>query len=205
MRVPGVHRVTAAPGRGAGQSRRVLLVLTGLLVASGIVRAVDGIGLALAGGAPAEAATAAAGTQPAQCVADPDIAPLLEAMKARETAAVDKEARLAAREAALQDANKALEARLAALRSAQAELSRSLTIADQAAEADVTRLVAVYEAMKPKDAVALFGAMDTTFAAGFIGRMRPESAAAILAGMEPKQAYTISAVLAGRNANAPKN
>lgn len=84
-------------------------------------------------------------------------------------------------------------------------MSKALTIADDAAEGDVTRLVAVYENMKPKDATALFAVMDADFAAGFLARMKPEAAAAIMAGLDPKVAYTISAVLAGRNARAPRN
>jgi flagellar motility protein MotE (MotC chaperone) len=35
--------------------------------------------------------------------------------------------------------------------------------------------------------------------------MRPEAAAAVLAGLDPGKAYAISAVLAGRNAKAPKS
>jgi hypothetical protein len=35
--------------------------------------------------------------------------------------------------------------------------------------------------------------------------MRADAAAAVLSGLDPKVAYTISAILAGRNANAPVN
>jgi len=34
--------------------------------------------------------------------------------------------------------------------------------------------------------------------------MRPEAAAAIMAGLTPQAAHTFSVVLAGRNANVPK-
>jgi flagellar motility protein MotE (MotC chaperone) len=34
--------------------------------------------------------------------------------------------------------------------------------------------------------------------------MQPASAAAILAGMKPETAYAVSALIAGRNARAPK-
>jgi flagellar motility protein MotE (MotC chaperone) len=46
--------------------------------------------------------------------------------------------------------------------------------------------------------------MDPDFAAGFLGRMRPAAAAGIMAGLSPQKAYTISVLLAGRNAQAPK-
>ena len=54
-------------------------------------------------------------------------------------------------------------------------------------------------------AALMFAVMDADFAAGFLARMKPEAAAAIMAGLDPKVAYTISAVLAGRNARAPRN
>ena len=53
-------------------------------------------------------------------------------------------------------------------------------------------------------AAALFQLMEPSFAAGFLGRMRADAAAAILAGLEPDLAYSISVVLAGRNANVPR-
>ena len=47
-------------------------------------------------------------------------------------------------------------------------------------------------------------AMEPDFAAGFLGRMRPDAAAAVMAGLTPETAYSISVILAGRNATAPK-
>ena len=79
-----------------------------------------------------------------------------------------------------------------------------MATADKAAENDIGRLTAVYENMKPDQAAALFRLMEPSFAAGFLGRMRPDSAAAILAGLEPDLAYSISVVLAGRNADVPR-
>jgi len=46
--------------------------------------------------------------------------------------------------------------------------------------------------------------MAPDFAAGFLSRMQPAAAAAIMAGMTPEQAYSISVLIAGRNAMAPK-
>jgi flagellar motility protein MotE (MotC chaperone) len=80
-----------------------------------------------------------------------------------------------------------------------------VAVADQAADADVTRLVTMYENMKPKEAAPLFEVMAPDFAAGFLARMRPDAAASVLAGLNPKTAYTISVIMAGRNAGVPKN
>ena len=94
---------------------------------------------------------------------------------------------------------------MAKLAAAEEKLNETLARADGASEADLTRLTDVYQSMKPKDAAALFATMAPEFAAGFLGRMRPEASAAILSGMSPENAYTISVILAGRNANVPKN
>ena len=95
--------------------------------------------------------------------------------------------------------------RLEELRAAEAELAATVAQVETAAESDLGRLVQVYESMKPGDAAALFQTMAPEFAAGFIGRMNPNAAAAILTGLEPDTAYTISVIIAGRNANAPRN
>ncbi|KIN65935.1 hypothetical protein Z945_982 [Sulfitobacter noctilucae] len=91
------------------------------------------------------------------------------------------------------------------LEEAEANLRRTLSLTDGAAEDDLARLTAVYENMKPKDAAALFATMEPDFAAGFLGRMRPDYAAAVMTGLPPDVAYSISVILAGRNANAPKS
>ncbi len=56
--------------------------------------------------------------------------------------------------------------------------------------------------MKPKDAAVLFEAMDAGFAAGFLSRMRAEAASALFSNLSPEKAYALSAIMAGRNANA---
>ena len=105
---------------------------------------------------------------------------------------------------ALSLAEQGARARLVELQSAEAALAATMTRAETAADADVARLVAVYEAMKPKEAAALFSEMEPQFAAGFLGRMKPEAAAAVMAGLPPKTAYSFSVLLAGRNAAAPR-
>lgn len=131
-------------------------------------------------------------------------AALLQALKEREAQVQAADAAAQDRMAALDLAEKAIDQRLQELAAAEASLKEVLAIADGAAEQDLARLTAVYEAMKPTDAAALFDAMAPDFAAGFLGRMQPASAAAVMAGMPPEKAYSISALIAGRNANAPK-
>ena len=95
--------------------------------------------------------------------------------------------------------------KMAELVEVEAALRETLSLADGASEADLSRLTSVYEQMKPKEAAALFETMDPAFSAGFMARMRPDAAAGILAKLSPQAAYSISAILAGRHALVPKN
>jgi flagellar motility protein MotE (MotC chaperone) len=178
--------------------RGTLFIVAMLFATSGALRLGSGVGTALA---QAEAAPDMAATMsPATCEQP---AALAEALSLREGRLVVREAALNDRQAALQLADEAITERLAALEAMEARLRETLALADGAAEADIERLTAVYQAMKPKDAAALFETMSPEFAAGFLGRMVPEAAAAILSGMSADAAYGISVIVAGRNAGAP--
>ena len=129
---------------------------------------------------------------------------MLAAFKQRESELAAREAEIEDRMKALQIADEAIDQKLVALQEAEEKLAETLSLADGATGADVTRLTTVYEQMKPKDSAKLFEEMDPAFAAGFLARMRPDAAAGIMAGLSPEAAYTISVVLAGRNGNVPK-
>lgn len=204
----GAGTVATDPRRPARRSRQragrsALMVIALLLGGSGLMRIATGAGHALDSSGQ-DAAEAVAAPDPAVCESEPGALVLLASLR-------DREARLAAREAEIADrartselAGAAIDRKLADLVAAEERLAALLTLADDAADADVARLVTVYENMKPKDAAPLFAEMDPDFAAGFLARMRPDAAAAILAGLDPKTGYTISALLAGRNATVPK-
>jgi flagellar motility protein MotE (MotC chaperone) len=179
-------------GRGA------LFIVAMLFATSGALRLGSGVGTALARAEDAPDDVALAAT--ASCELP---AALAEALSAREDRLVLHEAALNDRQAALALADQAITERLAELEAMETRLRETLALADGAAEADIERLTAVYQAMKPKDAAALFEAMSPDFAAGFLGRMAPDSAAAILSGMSAEAAYGISVIVAGRNAGAP--
>ncbi|MEM6564819.1 MAG: hypothetical protein AAF665_10255 [Pseudomonadota bacterium] len=132
------------------------------------------------------------------------VARMLAAFQEREARVERLEYEIEMRRKALEVADEEIAKRLNVLRDAEASLSAMLSIADTAAEDDLAALTTVYENMKPKNAAAVFEEMEPDFAAGFLGRMRPDAAAGIMAGLSPEQAYTISVILAGRNANAPK-
>ena len=130
---------------------------------------------------------------------------LLTSLRNREGDVETRETALDMRAKALDVAQFEIERRLDALEAAEKRLEATLTLAQTASEDDLARLTSVYENMKPKDASELFEEMEPEFAAGFIARMRPDSAAKIMSGLNPQAAYSISVMLAGRNARAPKS
>ncbi len=195
-----MRRKTSPPRR---QRRVALPVLLVFLIGSGDLR----IGLTASHALDTATAAPAAAAQPdPSCTADEEgLRTMLEGLTSRDAALKEREARIAIREKAVALAVSEAEKRIAALEEAEAKLSATLAQADQAAEKDVDRLVAVYEKMKPKVAATLFSEMEPDFAAGFLARMRPDAAAAIMAGLDPKTAYAISVMFAGRNAAAPRS
>lgn len=214
----GGGRSGQRPRRGTGRGRGVLAVIGVLLIGSAVIRL--GVGAALAldnlpagdpSGAEEDVAEAEAAVEhvaasaPGVCVGEEDLAPALEALRAREAQITQREADLRSRMQALRVAETAIEEKLAAMQETEQRLRATLAMAETAAEEDIAQLTQVYANMKPREAAALFAQMEPDFAAGFLGRMRPDAAAAILSGMDPQAAYTISVMLAGRNANAPKN
>jgi flagellar motility protein MotE (MotC chaperone) len=199
------------------RARGALATIGGLLIASAVLRAVSGAteavaleGPILISGPPASvpepmpaSAGAPASEAQIQRVTEADIAPLLEALDAREERLRQREEALAVRLQALAVAEREIEEQMVALSAAEESLRQTMTMARSAAEEDVLRLTDVYANMKPKQAALLFEEMAPEFAAGFLARMNPQAAAAIMAGLDPRTAYTISVIVAGRNANAP--
>lgn len=187
----------AKPIKRKSAGRGTLLILALILASAGALRVGAVIGEAMAGNAAAESVA------PLNCPQPP--AAVAAALVGREADVKKREAALADRIAALALADQAINKRMAELQVAEESLKKTLSIADGAAEKDLARLTAVYEAMRPADAANLFQTMAPEFAAGFLGRMRPEIAASVLAGMKADKAYSISVLIAGRNATAPKN
>ena len=189
-------------------ARGSVLLIASLLIGSAGIRVAIGAGSAIADGQLGQQLVLPMATQLTEKEPAPDrpqIKSLLEALQKREARVSRMESELEIRAKALDVAQVEVERRLDALEQAEERLSATLAHAETAAEDDLARLTTVYENMKPKDAAALFGAMEPEFAAGFLARMRPDVAAKVMSGLEPQAAYSISAILAGRNARAPKS
>lgn len=217
-------RSIQSAGRGS------VLVIAMLLLSSASLRVVTGAGSALAEGnqlpnkqmpATAQGAHAPTTAKTTPNHDDPlgqpenkkssfagvnrtEMGNLITALTEREAQVLEREKQLEMRMRALSVADAEIEKRLASLSQTESALRATLSLADEASEKDIMRLVSVYENMKPKGAAALFEEMEPGFAAGFLGRMRPDTAAEVMAGMSPQTAYSISVILAGRNANVPK-
>lgn len=198
------------PKRSWASGRGALTLIAALLLISGLLRIGTGSGAAIALEIKEAAASALSGTESETAdlsgVVDiaPDLIALLEETKSREAAVTMREAELQARAQALALIEASIAEDLRRLEEAEAELRATMAAADAAAETDIDKLTAVYENMKPDQASQLFQLMEPSFAAGFLGRMRADAAAAIMAGLSPDLAYTISVVLAGRNAEVPR-
>lgn len=191
---------------GGVTSRRggaALFIVMAMLGLSGGLRVLTGAGpaIALADSSTDQVAQVADG--PA-CEGQPT-GDLLAAFQARESRLDARETALADRMRALQVAEDELQDRIAQLEAAEASLAATLAAAQTANDDDIANLVTVYENMKSADAAALFEEMSPDFASGFVARMRPDAAAAIMANLEPATAYSISAIIAGRNANVPRD
>jgi len=195
--------------KGFSTGRGSILLISALLIGSATVRILVGAGIAIAEGDFANQLLLPP-TMKSMGPADKpndraELKTLLDALNARERRVTEREAQLDVRTKALDVAQVEIERRLDALEQAEKRLGSTLARAQTAAEDDLARLTTVYENMKPKDAAALFEAMEPEFAAGFLARMRPDVAAKVMSGLDPQAAYSISAILAGRNALAPKS
>lgn len=210
--------------KAKSRTKGTLSAVGALLITSAVLRAAIGAGEAIAReepAFPAEADMAETTMETAKPTADgydkpattgvqmaalddSEILPLIETLNAREARIKKRESDMEVRMQALAVAEQEIERKLAALEEAEIRLRDTMALAQDAAEDDLSQLTSVYANMKPKQAAALFEAMDPQFAAGFLSRMKANTAAAIMAGLTPQAAYTISVVLAGRNAEVPK-
>lgn len=74
-----------------------------------------------------------------------------------------------------------------------AEAARKQELGD----ADIDKLVKIYEAMPPRDAASIFDVLDFQVVVPVMSRMNPRKASAVLANMSPEKAMTATQLLAG--------
>ena len=91
-----------------------------------------------------------------------------------------------------------LDERIAELNAIKAELEGMLGQADEREEAEVNRLVQVYQAMRPREAAAVFNTLADSVRLPVAQAMRPRALAAIMAQMPPAEARELTEKLADR-------
>jgi flagellar motility protein MotE (MotC chaperone) len=91
----------------------------------------------------------------------------------------------------------------AELEKVKGEVEGLLGQVDERAKAETDRLVAVYSAMRPREAAAVFSQLDDSVLLPVAAAMRPRTLAAILAQMPPAQARALTEKLAARFQAAP--
>lgn len=114
------------------------------------------------------------------------------ALDARETAISDREAELKTYESQIQK-------RLSELDGANNKLQTNIQTVQDARNADIEKLAAIYEGMKPAQAGSIINEMDAKFAAGLLAAMNNEQASQVVANMDSQKAYLVSVILANRS------
>ena len=95
-------------------------------------------------------------------------------------------------------AEQKLDAKLQALEALKGEIATLVGQVDEKEKAETDRLVAVYSAMRPKEAAAVFNTLDDSVRLPVAAAMRPRTLAAIMAQMPPAGARELTEKLAKR-------
>src|SRR5690606_2131426 len=95
-------------------------------------------------------------------------------------------------------AEQKLDSRVQALETVKGEVQRLLGQVDEQEKAEIDRLVAVYTAMRPREAAQVFATLDDSVRLPVAAAMRPRSLAPIMAQMQPAAARELTEKLARR-------
>ncbi|HEY0102090.1 MAG TPA: hypothetical protein VGB60_01350 [Brevundimonas sp.] len=123
---------------------------------------------------------------------------ILQSLSGRRTELDARDADLAAMLPLMATAEQKLDAKVAALEAVKAEVQILLGQVSAQEKAENDRLVAVYSAMRPKEAARVFASLDDSVRLPVAAAMRPRSLAAIMAQMDPAAARVLTEKLAGR-------
>ncbi|CAL1692582.1 hypothetical protein MMB232_02756 [Brevundimonas subvibrioides] len=157
----------------------------------------------------AAAAPAAARPAPAVCALTPEqlaqqagISPaelrIIQSLSARRTELDARDADFATTLPLMVAAEAKLDAKVQALNAIKAEVQGLLGQVDAREKAETDRLVAVYSAMRPREAAAVFATLDDSVRLPIAAAMRPRGLSAILAQMPAPAARELTEKLARR-------
>ena len=155
------------------------------------------------------AAPAANRPAPAVCALTPEqlaqqagISPaelrIIQSLSARRTELDARDADFATTLPLMVAAEQKLDTKIAALNAIKAEVQTLLGQVDEREAAETARLVAVYSAMRPREAAAVFATLDDSVRLPIAAAMRPRGLSAILAQMQAPAARELTEKLARR-------
>jgi flagellar motility protein MotE (MotC chaperone) len=107
------------------------------------------------------------------------------------------------REALLKATEQKIAAQIQEMQQLKAAYEQAKTARDDAAEANLRRLVTVYESMKPEEAARIFETMEGAVLLDVVTRMGERRLAPILAQMSPAKAQALTIAMANRRALIP--
>lgn len=104
------------------------------------------------------------------------------------------------RKKSIDDANAALMKTLVDIGKNRRDSSDPSAAQRKSVEQDVSRLVAVYDQMKPEQAAGVISNLPPEFAAEILMRVQPENSARIMSAVDPNQAAILTSYMGSRRA-----
>lgn len=123
---------------------------------------------------------------------------LLQELSRRRDELDRREQTLVQKEGLLAAAEQRIDKKIAELDTIRSDIEALIKKYDEQEEAEVQRLVKIYEAMKPKDAARIFDQLDMNILLQVVERMAERRVAPILADMNPRRANELTAEIASR-------
>lgn len=163
----------------------------------------DGAKAAAEGEAPApKAAPAVCALTPEQLAQQAGISPaelrIIQSLSKRRDQLDARDADFATTLPLMMAAEQKIDAKLNALNALKAEIQGLVGQVDEKQKAEQERLVAVYSAMRPREAAAVFNTLNDEVRLPVAAAMRPRTLAAIMAQMPPVKAQELTEKLAKR-------
>ena len=149
------------------------------------------------GAPPAAAQASAAAPEKAALCKTPE--ELLQSMRQERDLIARQKAAMADRAAKLALARQGVDAETRRLKDLKTELEGLLKKATEAHDADLDRLVKLYQTMKPQDAAAILNTSDLEVTVMVLSTMNERSAAPIMAKMTPARVQAVSKIILERS------
>lgn len=152
--------------------------------------------------APAKPVPAVCALTPEQLAQQAGISPaelrIIQSLSARRTELDARDADMATTLPLMVAAEQKLDAKIQALNALKAEVEGLLGQVDEREAAETARLVAVYSAMRPREAAAVFATLNDSVRLPIAAAMRPRGLSAIMAQMPAPAARELTEKLAQR-------